>query len=138
MKHLNHLNTIIILFFSIIVISCKVDIPNPEAEKIFGTWKLIEQGYPYFVVRDSTEEIEFKRNGIFLRYSQGKRIEKRRFKISENKSMVYKSGSCQIDYNVEVFTDFPIQTQIVFFQGNDTLSLQDDGYDAAGATYIRK
>lgn len=124
------------LFF--IVISCKVDIPSPEVEKIFGTWKLIEQGYPYFVVRDSTEEIEFKRNGIFLRYSKGKRIEKRRFEISENKSMVYKTSKYQIDYNVEIFSNLPTQTQIVFFQGNDTLSLQDDGFDAAGYLYVRK
>jgi hypothetical protein len=123
------------IFF--VTISCKVEVPSPDAEKIFGTWRLIGTGYPYYPI-DKTQQIEFKRNGIFLKYSQGKRIEKRRFQISENKSMVYKNAKYQIDYNDDAFSNVPSISQIVYFQGNDTLSLQDDGYDAQGAIYVRK
>lgn len=137
MKNLYHFNKIFILFFTIIVISCKVDIPSPEAEKIFGTWRLIKLNV-YYPPYNTWQEVEFKRKGIFFKYNNGKVVEKRRFRISNNKSTIFQTAKYQIDYNIEIFNNYPTETQVIFFYGNDTLLLQDDGYDAASYWYVRK
>jgi hypothetical protein len=128
--------------------SCRKDItvPNSEMNKLFGNWQWIETsgGFAGQVKTPATEgysqSVEFKSDGIYKLYHDGKQKDKKTFTLSQGSSIhdtvtavliTYKNTGCGNK------TEDVIK-QSVKFGGQDTLFLLDECADCYSFVFVRK
>jgi hypothetical protein len=138
---------IALLGFILLAQQCnqEITLPNPELKKIFGRWEWVESsgGFMGKVITPAkagyTEEIEFLKDGIFLKFKNGNVIDKNKFSISEGKSIFKAESSYIISFSpVDSSGPSSMQKQSLSFAGNDTLFLSEECYDCFSHVYLRK
>ena len=141
--------TILIIITAMSLTNCRKDVslPNPEFKKLFGQWEwviTIDSQTNDTTTPASTGEnwtIEFKDNGIYKDYKNGKRISKFVYTFSEgallpsgNKEMLVKITND----NQLFWKKYYSETKLIEFGYNDTLYLIDRGGAGLYSTYIKK
>ncbi|MBK5283990.1 MAG: hypothetical protein JJE25_01180 [Bacteroidia bacterium] len=140
---------IAILFSSTIFLAhtCnkKITVLNPELKRLFGRWELIETsgGFTGKFITPKTsghfEEIEFTMYGNYIKYETGNLSDKKKFNISEEKSIFNKNPVYIISYSdADSSLTRLLIPQSVRFGGADTLYLNEECYDCFSHVYVRK
>ena len=138
-----------IVVFSFLAMTCRKDIPVPKNkgfEKLFGSWNWVQSsgGFAGQTITPATDgysqTVEFKKNGIYIRYKNGKRTDKMQFTLTEGSS-IYTIG---LAYLIKYKNTGPIDKnnthtiQSVTFGGQDTLFLRDECYDCYTSIYVKR
>lgn len=132
---------IYITFFN----SCRkeISVPNPELNKLFGSWQWISSfcGWGGLTNASSDKTIEFNKNGIYKEYTNGEETKKCKFSLIEKEY-----DSCTMTTFFIDFKDTGLfknknenyEGTIKFF-GNDTLVLSSTSFcfDGCEYTYVR-
>lgn len=134
-----------IVLIIVLLISCKkIDVPNPEMQNLFGEWEWIGSGggEAFQLLTPESEGydkvLKLTDNGIYKLYKNNLRIEKNRYKIKKNTSMVFRDLEYQITFQQSIINKKNPSELIIQFRGNDTLILYEDGFDAMSHEYVRK
>ena len=137
----------IVAILSFILTSCSKDlsIPNPELEKLFGTWdwKQSSGGIGGQTNTPATvgysQTVEFNKNGIYKIYKDGIQKDTKKFSLTIGTS-IYNSGSAYLinykDIN-QSDNSYHYSTQSIRFGGEDSLFLSDECYDCFIHIYTR-
>lgn len=135
--------------FSFLAMTCRKNIAipkNTDFEKLFGSWNWVQSsgGFAGQIITPTTEgysqTVEFKKNGVYIRYKNGKRTDKMQFTLTEGSS-IYTTGLAHlIKYKNTgpIDKDNTHMTQSVTFGGQDTLFLRDECYDCYTTIYIKR
>jgi hypothetical protein len=147
-KNYRVLIAIVFMAVSMIFSACRKDIslPDPSLDKLFGSWEWVETsgGYAGQIKTPATEgyskTIEFKSNGIYKVYIDGKRDGKMTFTIKEGTSILTNASAWFIDYDIISTVNYKIEpaTHTFHFGGQDTLFLSEDFFDGFNYVYVRK
>lgn len=138
--------TIMTLLFSVTACKKDISIPNPELEKLFGTWNWVQSsgGFSGQAITPTTagysQTVEFNQNGSYKIYENGKQKDKMKFSLSSGNSIHSTETAYLIKYKDSGLFDKENNsvTQSVRFGGNDTLFLSDECYDCYQHIYIRQ
>jgi hypothetical protein len=137
--------TITIVSISLSLMTCKKDInvPTQDLEKLFGKWTLLSSGggsNGQFYQSDGSVTIEFYKNGICKTYKNGKQTDKMKFTLSEGPSIFTSGTAYLINYkDIGLFHKNDNHfVQSIWFQGQDTLDLNEECFDCFAYRYIRK
>ena len=134
----------IFLILAFFIDSCKKDIivPKENFNKLFGTWELLYStggiaGDTINYANEDNIRILYKKNGIFKKYKNYKRINKMTFKFEEDATSSSK-GKYIISYSEGKFSKKMPVSHWFEFLGNDTLILTDICADCYTSTYVRE
>jgi hypothetical protein len=128
--------TILLSLLAVLIFSCgKINTPNAEAEKIFGTWRFVYSsgglwggGNASF---DATDTYEYKENGTFSHRKDGQLIDQMNFSLQLGTSITSQTDQLMIHYGAGGYRQsFQIQ--------NDTLFLSDEVYDGFQYVFVKQ
>ena len=128
--------TILLSLLAVLIFSCgKINTPNAEAEKIFGTWRFVYSsgglwggGNASF---DATDTYEYKENGTFSHRKDGQLIDQMNFSLQLGTSITSQTDQLMIHYGAGGYRQsFQIQ--------NDTLFLSDEVYDGFQYVFVKE
>jgi hypothetical protein len=134
-----------IFFFVIIIEGCSknIIIPNPELEKLFGTWEWIQSSGGFAgktttpVTTKIVKRIEFSKNGTYKSYENNILKDRRYFSISAGESIFSKKQAYILQYSdPSSKKEFGIKQSIII--NKDSLFLNDECYDCFKNIYIKK
>lgn len=138
----------IVLSFIILVglTSCRKDIivPDKDFGNLFGTWNWVYSsgGFLGETISPTTEnktiEIEYKKNGIYKKFINNKKVSKMTFQFEEQESIYSIGKEYMITYSDGKFSKKGVIFQSFDFIGTDTLILRDECYDCYSHIYVRK
>ena len=139
-------NILIFIVALLGLISCKkeINVPKEDYKKLFGKWEWVYStgGLAGGVITPETEnynlEIEYKKNGIYKEFKDGKRIEKFTFHFEKAESIFSSGEDYLIFYSKGKFSKKGVMYHSFNFIGNDTLLLNEECYDCYGNLYVRK
>ncbi len=140
---------LVFLIFSVCFTNCKkdIDIPATELENLFGSWDWVQTsgGIAGGTITPATEgytkKVEFSRNGIYNEFQDGILLGKRKFTISETKSIYTGEDVYIINYEKAPFfkqDNLYLFSHTVTFYGLDTIILDDEMDDGFIFTYVKK
>jgi hypothetical protein len=138
---------IYLLPFLLLAQTCnkEIPLPNSELKKIFGKWEWVETsgGFTGKITTPAkasyTEEIEFMKDGSFLRFKNGNMTDKNKFTISEGKSIFKSESTYIISFSpIDSSAAASMQKQSLSFMGNDTLFLKEECHDCFSHVYVIK
>ena len=126
--------------------SCrKIDAPEQNFEIIFGRWKWLYStgGWAGGCLSPSSEgyqlEIEFKQNGIYKEFKDGRMVKRLNFRFEKRPSIYSADEKYVVVYYLPVIPH-KFQTpayQSFYFYGTDTLVLNDECYDCYSHVFVR-
>jgi hypothetical protein len=128
--------TILLSLLAVLIFSCgKINTPNAEAEKIFGTWRFVYSsgglwggGNASF---DATDTYEYKENGTFSHRKDGQLIDQMNFSLQLGTSITGQTDQLMIHYGAGGYRQsFQIQS--------DTLFLSDEVYDGFQYVFVKQ
>lgn len=128
--------TILLSLLAVLIFSCgKINTPNAEAEKIFGTWRFVYSsgglwggGNASF---DATDTYEYKENGTFSHRKDEQLIDQMNFSLQLGPSITSQTDQLMIHYGAGGYRQsFQIQ--------NDTLFLSDEVYDGFQYVFVKE
>jgi hypothetical protein len=128
--------TILLSLLAVLIFSCgKINTPNAEAEKIFGTWRFVYSsgglwggGNASF---DATDTYEYKENGTFSHRKDEQLIDQMNFSLQLGTSITSQTDQLMIHYGAGGYRQsFQIQ--------NDTLFLSDEVYDGFQYVFVKQ
>lgn len=120
----------------LLVTSCrKIDTPNEEAKALFGEWEFQGDTGGFSGSGGSNRfnqntTIKFTEKGAFFIYENGKKKDKKKFKIEMKESISSAQSELAIVYSSNNYEIFRII--------NETLILSDNIYDGYSYSFIRK
>ena len=128
--------TILLSLLAVLIFSCgKINTPNAEAEKIFGTWRFVYSsgglwggGNASF---DATDTYEYKENGTFSHRKDGQLIDQMNFSLQLGPSISSQTDQLLIQYGTVGFKQS-------FQISNDTLFLSDEVYDGFQYVFVKQ
>jgi hypothetical protein len=129
-------NIILCSLIALIIVSCgKINTPNTESEKIFGTWRFVYSsggvsgaGNSSF---DATDTYEYKENGTFSHRKDGQLIDQMSFSLQLGTSITGQTDQLLIHYGAAGITQ---SFQII----DDTLYLSDEVYDGFQYVFVKQ
>jgi hypothetical protein len=129
-------NIIICSAIALLFVSCgKINTPNAEAEKIFGTWRFVYSsgglwggGNASF---DATDTYEYKENGTFSHRKDGQLIDQMNFSLQLGPSITSQTDQLLIQYGTVGYKQS-------FQISNDTLFLSDEVYDGFQYVFVKQ
>ena len=138
--------TFILFSILILVASCKKDIPVPEEglEHLFGKWTWVSSngGLINQTTTPETEnyiiEIEYKKNGVFKKYKDGKKVNKMKFKFEKGQTIFSVEDEYSIKYTIGKSKKVGVVPHYFQFIGTDTLVLKEECFDCLTHIYVRK
>jgi len=80
---------------------------NPELKKLFGKWEWVETsgGFAGKIITPQnsgrSEEVEFTKHGIYMKYNAGYLLDKKKFNITEGKSILNKNKVYLISFSAD-------------------------------------
>ena len=128
--------TILISLLTVLILGCgKINTPNAEAEKLFGTWRFVYSsgglwggGNASF---DATDTYEYKENGTFSHRKDEQLIDQMNFSLQLGTSITSQTDQLMIHYGAGGYRQsFQIQ--------NDTLFLSDEVYDGFQYVFVKQ
>lgn len=130
---------------TLILVGCtKVRLPNSSLEKLFGNWRLIESSGGFAGTSETysgnEKEVEFQKNGVVKRYTNGDQQERLRYKVIEQTTVDRTSSKFLIEYQLTGFNNrqnISVISDFVEFRGNDTLLLINNCTDCYTNMYVR-
>ena len=140
--------TVIVIIATLCLTNCRKDVilPNPEFKKLFGQWEWVmtSGGIGGSTTTPSTTghnvQIEFKENGIYKSFEDGKRKDKMKFKFYEGSTLP--NGSKEMRVKLEdirfLNKDYAFMDKLIEFGSQDTLYLNDTFADGYCSVYIKK
>ena len=138
---------VVITTVSLFITSCRKDItmPNPELEKLFGSWDWVSTSGGYIgstktpVTEGYSAYISFDKKGITKMYKDGKKKETLKYTLTETATAVGNTTAYIIHYkNKGICNKNTPNQQIIRFGGQDTLFLSDIYSDGFFNIYTRK
>ena len=128
--------TILLSLLAVLIFSCgKINTPNAEAEKIFGTWRFVYSsgglwggGNASF---DATDTYEYKENGTFSHRKDGQLIDQMNFSLQLGTSITGQTDQLLIQYGTVAYKQS-------FQISNDTLFLSDEVYDGFQYVFVKE
>ncbi len=141
------LNKMLTTFIALLTLySCKKDIPIPKEglNNLFGEWVWVSSngGLTNQTTSPNTEnyiiEIEYKKNGIFKKHRDGKRVNKMKFKFEKGQTIFSSEDEYLIKYTIGKFSKVGTTPHYFEFIGADTLILKEECFDCFTHIYVRK
>ena len=136
-----------IAIFSFFLTSCSKDIsiPNPELEKLFGSWNWIQSsgGIGGQTITPATvgysQTVEYNNNGIYKIYKDGIQKDTKKFSLTSGTSIYNPGPAYLIKYKDIDHSDnnYQYSIQSIRFGGEDSLFLSDECYDCFIHIYTR-
>lgn len=121
---------------ALIIVSCgKINTPNTESEKIFGTWRFVYSSGGFSGAGnssyDATDTYEYKENGTFSHRKDGQLIDQMSFSLQLGTSFTGQTNQLLIHYGAAGITQ---SFQII----DDTLYLSDEVYDGFQYVFVKQ
>jgi hypothetical protein len=128
--------TILLSILAFLLFGCgKINTPNAEAEKIFGTWRFVHSSGGFSGAGnssyDATDTYEYKDNGTFSHRKGGQLIDQMSFSLQLGPSISSQSDELLIQYGV-------VGYQQSFQISNDTLFLSDEVFDGFQYVFVKQ
>jgi hypothetical protein len=129
-------NIILCSLIALIIVSCgKINTPNTESEKIFGTWRFVYSSGGFSGAGnssyDATDTYEYKENGTFSHRKDGQLIDQMSFSLQLGTSITGQTDQLLIHYGAAGITQ---SFQII----DDTLYLSDEVYDGFQYVFVKQ
>jgi len=128
--------TILLSLLTVLLFSCgKINTPNAESEKIFGTWRFVSSSGGFSGAGnssyDATDTYEYKENGTFSHRKDGQLIDQMSFSLQLGPSITSQTDQLLIHYGVVGYKQS-------FQINNDTLFLSDEVYDGFQYVFVKQ
>jgi hypothetical protein len=128
--------TILLSILAFLLFGCgKINTPNAEAEKIFGTWRFVHSSGGFSGAGnssyDATDTYEYEDNGTFSHRKGGQLIDQMSFSLQLGPSISSQSDELLIQYGV-------VGYQQSFQISNDTLFLSDEVFDGFQYVFVKQ
>jgi hypothetical protein len=128
--------TILLSLLAFLLFGCgKIDTPNAESKKIFGTWCFVHSSGGFSGAGnssyDATDTYEYKDNGTFSHRKGGQLIDQMSFSLQLGPSISSQSDELLIQYGV-------VGYQQSFQISNDTLFLSDEVFDGFQYVFVKQ
>jgi hypothetical protein len=128
--------TILLSILAFLLFGCgKINTPNAEAEKIFGTWRFVYSSGGFSGAGnssyDATDTYEYEDNGTFSHRKGGQLIDQMSFSLQLGPSISSQSDELLIQYGV-------VGYQQSFQISNDTLFLSDEVFDGFQYVFVKQ
>lgn len=131
---------LLVLAISFSLFGCRKDIslPNDSLNKLFDAWNWVEskrdgsESVSNPDLKGYTVQLVFRSNGILLEYRNGKRYDKMKFSISEEKTIHGDDSAYLIIYESGSKTN-----QSIIFKGSDTLILKDECNECYTSVFVK-
>ncbi|MEN9968055.1 MAG: hypothetical protein RIR94_225 [Bacteroidota bacterium] len=128
--------TILLSLLTVLLFSCgKINTPNAESEKIFGTWRFVSSSGGFSGAGnssyDATDTYEYKENGAFSHRKDGQLIDQMSFSLQLGPSITSQTDQLLIHYGVVGYKQS-------FQINNDTLFLSDEVYDGFQYVFVKQ
>jgi len=128
--------TILLSLLAVLLFGCgKINTPNAESEKIFGTWHFVFSsggfsggGNSSF---DATDTYEYEENGTFSHRKGGQLLDQMSFSLQLGPSISSQTDELLIQYGV-------VGYQQSFQISNDTLYLSDEVFDGFQYVFVKQ
>jgi hypothetical protein len=133
---------IVLLLFLLTTCRQDISVPNPGAEKLFGTWTWLNSycawsRYSSPATTGYTQTISFDRDGICKLYQNGELKEKCKFSLSIGRSIRGVDTAVLINYSDKKNNTGYLLIPQSFIIEDNTLYLMDEAIDACSYTYAR-
>ena len=128
--------TILISLLAVLLFGCgKIDTPNAESEKIFGTWRFVYSSGGFSGAGnssyDATDTYEYEENGTFSHRKGGQLLDQMSFSLQLGPSISSQSDELLIQYGVVGYKQS-------FQISNDTLYLSDEVFDGFQYVFVKQ
>jgi hypothetical protein len=132
-------NTIICSLIALFIVSCgKINTPNTESEKIFGTWRFVNSSGGFSgggdVTYDATDTYEYKENGTFSHYKGSQLLDQSSFSLQLGPSITSQTDQLLVHYG----NGMSQQLSQSFNIHHDTLLLSDEVFDGFQYVFVKQ
>jgi hypothetical protein len=127
--------TVLLGLLAVLLFGCgKINTPNSESEKIFGTWRFVYSSGGFSGAGNSsydvTDTYEYKENGTFSHRKDGQLIDQMSFSLQLGPSIYSQTEQLLVNYGGG--------TNKQSFQiSNDTLFLSDEVFDGFQYVFVK-
>ena len=130
--------TILLSLLAFLLFGCgKIDTPNAEAEKIFGTWRFVYSSGGFSgggnSSYDASDTYEYEENGTFSHYKGSQLMDQSSFSLQLGPSITSQTDQLLIHYG-GVLQQMTQSCQI----HHDTLMLSDEVFDGFQYVFVKQ
>ena len=128
--------TILLSLLAVLLFGCgKIDTPNAESKKIFGTWRFVYSSGGFSGAGnssyDATDTYEYEDNGTFSHRKGGQLLDQMSFSLQLGQSISSQTDELLIQYGVVGYKQS-------FQISNDTLFLSDEVFDGFQYVFVKQ
>jgi hypothetical protein len=128
--------TILLSLLAVLIFSCgKINTPNAESEKIFGTWRFVYSSGGFSGAGnssyDATDTYEYEENGTFSHYKGSQLLDQSSFSLQLGPSIMSQTDQLLIQYGTVGYKQS-------FQISNDTLFLSEEVYDGFQYVFVKQ
>lgn len=130
--------TIILSLLAVLLFGCgKINTPNAESEKIFGTWRFVYSSGGFSGAGnssyDATDTYEYKENGTFSHFKGSQLLDQSSFSLQLGPSITSQTDQLLVHYGgaaQQLTQSFQIH--------HDTLMLSDEVFDGFQYVFVKQ
>ena len=131
--------TILLSLLAVFVFGCgKINTPNTESEKIFGTWRFVSSSGGFSgagnASYDATDTYEYKENGTFSHYKGSQLLDQSSFSLQLGPSITSQTDQLLVHYGNGMSQQLSQSCQI----HHDTLLLSDEVFDGFQYVFVKQ
>jgi hypothetical protein len=131
--------TILLSLLAVFVFGCgKINTPNTESEKIFGTWRFVNSSGGFSgagnASYDATDTYEYKENGTFSHYKGSQLLHQSSFSLQLGPSITSQTDQLLVHYG----NGMSQQLSQSFNIHHDTLLLSDEVFDGFQYVFVKQ
>jgi hypothetical protein len=131
--------TILLSLLAVFVFGCgKINTPNAESEKIFGTWRFVYSSGGFSgagnASYDATDTYEYKENGTFSHYKGSQLLDQSSFSLQLGPSITSQTDQLLVHYG----SGMSQQLSQSFNIHHDTLLLSDEVFDGFQYVFVKQ
>lgn len=130
--------TILLSLLAVLLFGCgKIDTPNAESKKIFGTWRFVYSSGGFSGAGnssyDATDTYEYKENGTFSHRKGGQLLDQSSFSLQLGQSIYSQTDQLLVHYGGAT-QQLTQSCQI----HHDTLMLSDEVFDGFQYVFVKQ
>lgn len=130
--------TILLSLLAVLLFGCgKINTPNAESEKIFGTWRFVYSSGGFSGAGnssyDATDTYEYKENGTFSHYKGSQLMDQSSFSLQLGQSIYSQTDQLLVHYDGAA-QQLTQSCQI----HHDTLMLSDEVFDGFQYVFVKQ
>jgi hypothetical protein len=131
--------TILLSLLAVFVFGCgKINTPNAESKKIFGTWRFVSSSGGFSgagnASYDATDTYEYKENGTFSHYKGSQLLDQSSFSLQLGPSITSQTDQLLVHYGNGMSQQLSQSCQI----HHDTLLLSDEVFDGFQYVFVKQ